>query len=364
MLRTWAEAIFERVSPARLRADVESLPAPRNRLHWPEAMTHADELIAQGFSDAGWATERRPFEFTNVVGYLDYPDAGFPAGGRPKIYRHLAGANILAVKEGLSSTDALLIGAHHDTLRDSPGADDNTASVAALIELARVLAPHSFHRTIILAALDMEEINFFGSTALVPQLARERRIRGGVIFETMAYTSNEPHSQRLPPQFGLLYPQQVRRIKRRKFVGDWTVVVYRKSATSLAQAFAEGLALAAGPGKSILLRDPKDLPLGRLFRFLVPAVEELSRSDHVIFWEAGIPAIMISDTANFRNPHYHEPTDTPDTLDYEHLAAITGAAAVICAQAAGLIEGTPPNAAHGRTPTERAPLPARSAGPS
>jgi hypothetical protein len=351
-LRAWAEAIFQRVSPSRLRAEVESLPAPRNRLHSPEAMTRADELIIQSFSDAGWATERRPFEFKNVLGFLDYADAGFPAGGRPKIYRHLAGTNLLAIKEGLSSTDALIIGAHHDTLRDSPGADDNTASVAALIELARVLAPYSFHHTIILAAFDMEEINFFGSTALVPQLAQERNIKGAVIFETMAYTSDKPHSQTLPPQIGLLYPKQVRRIKQRKFVGDWAVVVYRKSAASLAQAFAQGLALTAGADKSILIRDPKDLPLGRLFSFLIPSVEEFSRSDHVIFWEAGIPAIMISDTADFRNPNYHKSTDTPDTLDYEHLAAIIGATAVTCAQIAGLIENMPSDAMDGTTPTE------------
>jgi len=299
-------------------------------------MACADDKIIQVFSDAGWITERRPFEFTNVVGFLDYAEAGFPAGGKPKIYRHLAGTNLLAIKEGLSSKDALIIAAHHDTLRDSPGADDNTASVAALIELARVLAPFSFKQTIILAALDMEEINFFGSAALVPQLAKEYKIKGAVIFETMAYTSNEPHSQKLPPRLHLLYPQQARRVKQRNFVGDWAIVVYRKSSFLLAEAFSNGLALA-GPDKSILIRDPKDLPVKRLLSFCIPAVDELWRSDHIIFWEAGIPAIMISDTANFRNPHYHQSTDTPDTLDYAHLAAIVAATAVTCAQNAGLV---------------------------
>lgn len=317
------------------------MPAPRNRLHSPDSMARADELITRALGDAGWATERRPFEFDKVLGFLDYPDGPFPAGARPKIYRHLAGANLLAVKEGRHSSDAVVIGAHHDTLRDSPGADDNTASVVALMELARVLAPYSFRDTIILAALDMEEINFFGSTALVPELARERSVKGAVIFETMAYTSREPDSQKLPPKVGLLYPRQVRGIRRRRSVGDWAAVVYRKSSAALARAFAEGLEFTAGPGKAVLLRDPKDLLLGRLAARLIPTVEDFGRSDHVIFWEAGIPSIMVSDTANYRNPNYHQPTDTPDTLDYEHLAAIVGATAVACARVAGLIEGGP-----------------------
>jgi hypothetical protein len=340
-LRAWTDAVMRVVSATRLRADVENMPAPRNRLHSPDAMARADEMILRGFRDAGWPAEQRPFELENVIGSLDYGAGLLPAGVIPALYPHLKGANILAIKEGLSSTDAIVVGAHHDTIRDSPGADDNTASVAALLELARVLAPFDFEKTIVLAAIDMEEINFFGSKELVRELSRERRIQCAIIYETMCYTASDPGTQTVPPRIGYLYPGQMRKIKSRQFVGDWTLVLYRGFASAVARRFAEGLAYTANPHAPIMMRDPLDIPLLRpAIKRLVPGARSFARSDHISFWDAGVPAIMISDTANFRNPHYHEPTDTPDTLDYERLAAIVGATAVALAQSAGLASRT------------------------
>jgi hypothetical protein len=337
--REWAESVMRVVCAKRLRADVERLPAPRNRLHSPEAMGRADEMIAQTFRDAGWTVERQAFELTNVMGCLDYGAGLLPAGVIPELYAHLAGVNVVAVKEGRGSTEAVVIAAHHDTLRDSPGADDNTASVAALLELARVLAPHSFEKTVVLAAFDMEEIGYFGSKQFVREFSRARRISCAVVYETMAYTANEPGSQRMPPRVGRLYPGQMRKIAARDFAGDWTLVLYRKSASSIATHFAEGLAHTAGAHAPLMMRDPADVPLlGRAVRRLMPGAHAFGRSDHISFWDAGVPAIMISDTADFRNPHYHLPTDTPETLDYERLAAIVGATAVAVAREAGPVK--------------------------
>lgn len=340
-LRLWTDGIMRVVSTARLRADVENFPAPRNRLHSPDAMAQADEMIMQGFRDAGWMAEQRPFELTNVMGNLDYGAGLLPAGVIPALYPQLNGINILAIKEGLSSTEAIVVGAHHDTIRDSPGADDNTASVAALLELARVLAPYDFAKTVVLAAIDMEEINFFGSRELVREFLRERKIECAIIYETMSYTTTEPGSQKVPPRIGYLYPGQMRKFKNRQFVGDWTLILYREFASSVARYFAEGLAYTANPQVPLMMRDPLDIPLfGSVVRRLIPSVNAFGRSDHISFWEAGIPAIMISDTADLRNPHYHEPTDTPDTLDYERLATIVGATAVAIARVAGPMSGT------------------------
>jgi hypothetical protein len=106
-------------------------------------------------------------------------------------------------------------------------------------------------------------------------------------------------------------------------------VIHRDSSRRIADAFARGLELHAGPRASILVRDPVDLPvLGSVLSRVVPWVNEFARSDHLPFWEAGIPAVQVTDTANYRNPHYHKPTDTPETLDYDRLAAIVGALAV------------------------------------
>lgn len=333
----WTDSIAAAVRADNLREIVRALPAPRSRLHAPGAMTDAEALVMNALRDAGWATERRAFHWRAILGVLDYPVGDYPAGRKLTLYRDLAGANLFAVKDGADPRGAIVVGAHLDTVRDSPGADDNAASVAALIELARVLAPHRFRETLVFAVFDMEEIGLVGSQAAVPALTRDRRIEEAIIFETMAYTSAAPRSQTAPRGMGLLYPAQMRRIAARRFTGDWTMVIHRRDSTMLARSFAEGLARTAHPDAPLLFRDPADLPLvGRALGRL-PLAREFSRGDHASFWSAGIPAITITDTGDYRNPNYHRPTDTADTLDWERLAAIVAATASALARRAGLI---------------------------
>lgn len=336
-MRKWLDAITGQINPARLYDLVLALPAPRNRLHWPQAMREADDIILAEFQEVGWAAERRPFLFTNAVGFVDHGDslADFM---QPVIYPRLEGANVIASKEGEVSPDAIVVLGHSDTVRDTPGANDNTASVAALLELARVLAPYRFRHSIILAATDMEELDLFGAKALLPELQQERNILGAINFETMAYTSSEPDTQLLPPGLGLIYRQQVRRILDRHSRGDFTTIIYNGPATKLAATLAAGLAYLAGAHAPLLLRDPLDLPLiGRLLLRSFPAAQNFSRGDHAPFWQARIPAIQITDTANFRYAHYHKATDTPEKLDYERLAAIVGSTAMAIAEVAGIL---------------------------
>jgi Zn-dependent M28 family amino/carboxypeptidase len=329
--------ILAGVRAQRLRADVAALPGPRSRLHAPRAMADAETLIRAGLRDAGWPAEPRPFTLHQAPGILDY-DAY-----RRVTYPELHGVNIVAVKHGETLDEAILVGAHYDTVRDSPGADDNGAGVAALLELARVLAPYRFRRSIILAAFDMEEIGLLGARALLPRLRQEQTIKGAVIFESMAYTSTLTGSQSVPPGMAVLYRGQMERLRRRGVAGDFTATIYNGAALTLARCMGEGLTHIAGADASLLLRDPNDIPaLGPVLRRLVPSVRNFSRSDHVVFWRAGIPAVLVTDTADFRNPHYHRAGDTPDTLDYERLAAITGATALTLARTAGLVgSGSP-----------------------
>jgi Zn-dependent M28 family amino/carboxypeptidase len=320
---------LDMVREERLRADVTALAVPRGRLHAPEAMTRADAYILDGFREAGWTAEARPFTLRNVAGNLDYGGYG------PTVYPELRGINIVATKPG-EVTDAIFIGAHHDTVPDSPGADDNGAGVSALLELARVLAPMRFRRSIILAALDMEEIGLLGARALLPPLLRERTVRGAIIFESIAYTATAAGSQLVPPGMDLLYRGQMARLRRRGVAGDFTALIYNGRSRPLARAFGEALAHTAGRDSVLLLRDPNDIPgIGRLLTRLVPAVRNFARSDHAVFWRAGIPAVLVTDTANFRNPNYHRPTDTPETLDYERVAAIVRATVLLLARMAG-----------------------------
>jgi Zn-dependent M28 family amino/carboxypeptidase len=321
---------------ARIRTDVGRLPTPRNRLHWPEAMSECDKVLVEAFTRAGWTAHRHVFNVENVRGRLDYEDGRYPAGAKPVVYKKLVGANVVAIKRGANPSGCLVIGAHHDTIRDSPSADDNTASVAALLELARVLGPCSFRESVVLAAFDMEELGMFGSRELVRFLGEDYPIRGAVVYETMSYSSNQPNSQKVPGFFARLYPGQYRKIEQNGFRGDFAAVLYRNSSLELASAFGSAMVHESGPGSVILLRDVADLPLIGALARAVPLAGQFSRSDHVSFWRAGIPAILITDTANFRNPNYHLPTDTPDTLDYSRVAAIVAATAVTVAKLAGL----------------------------
>ncbi len=316
--------ISSSVSSTRLRQDVINLSYPHSRLHSPEAMMKAEEYIVSAFQNTGWQTKRYPFSVKQAKGLVDYEDY------QTNIYTELSGVNIIAVKTGQESNNTLLIEAHYDTVKMSPGADDNTASVAALLELARTLEPYNFKHTILLACCDMEELGFIGANQLVKQLANEYKLRGAIVFETMAYTSKNPNSQSIPPRFELIYPDQTKRLKKRAFTGDNAIVIYHNNAKNLAVGFGESLAHIAGTDSVMLLRAPGDIPvLGRILRtFLYSLIKQFYRADHYPFLLAKIPAIQITDTANFRTPHYHKPTDTPDTLDYKHLANIVVATAI------------------------------------
>lgn len=322
------------VSVERLRADVENLIGPRSRLHAPEKMDAADAYIAAALRDAGWTVASRPFVVERAAGYLDL---GTHTQGQfgPTVYPELRGRNIVAVKEG-ARPEAVVVVAHHDTIRDSPGANDNTASVASLLELGRLVTSTSYERTLLLVAVDMEEIGFHGSRAFLREQLDGRPVRGAIVYESMGYTSHAPDSQRLPRGFAVLYPRQARQIHRRRRVGDWTAVLYRGSSADLADSFAASLEATDDPDASVLLRDPTDFPLlGPLLRRYVPFARDFGRSDHVAFWERGLPAIMVTDTAEFRSPHYHQPTDTVDTVDFEHLRRIVAATSLTLDEIAG-----------------------------
>lgn len=313
------------VSESRLRDDVEALAEPRSRRSAAEQMERAQAFVSQTFREAGWETEAHPFVFTDVVGLYDPPEEA--PGDWHVTYDRLEGANVLARRPGRRGRRAVLVGAHLDTVRGSPGADDNASGVAAVLELARVLGRWEFDDDLLLAAFDMEELGGFGARALGTHLRCELDLTGVVVFESIGYASTAPASQSLPPAIGVLYPAQVGRIRRRGQTGDWTLVIFRRSSRPLACAFAESLAAVAGPEAVITVRDPIDLPVGGLVGRVAPWAGDFARSDHSEFWKLGVPAIQVTDTANFRNPNYHRPTDTPETLDYARIADVVSATA-------------------------------------
>lgn len=307
-------AVRDSVDVARLRRHVERLDEPRSRRHAPGGTTRAEAYVTAELERAGWRVDRHRFMAS---------DAG------------VVGVNLLADRPIEHPWPVLLVGAHLDTVPDSPGADDNASGVACLLELARILPTLGLERHIQLAVFDEEETGLCGSRALARELTARLRPAAVVVLECIGYYTSTPRTQRLPPGAALLYPGQHRRTRRRGWRGDWTLVAYQRSAVHLARLFSDCLAHLAGPDSVLLARDPCDLAIaGPLLRRYVPMTEHFARSDHKPFWDLGVPAIQVTDTANFRNPHYHQPGDLPGTLDYPRIADITAATAVALANLA------------------------------
>ena len=324
------------IDPAALRALVEALPAPRSRVHHPEAMLATDALILTAWAAAGWKVERLDLHLENVFGGIDVD----VSGGTPMryhTYARLDGANLVAELPG-ELPEAIVVVAHHDTVKDAIGADDNGAGVVALLELARLLGGRRYRRTVLLAAPDFEEIGLLGSNVLVPALQARRPINGAIVFDPIGYMDPAPGSQAVPAGLDRIYPGQLRRLNARRNAGDMVVTIYRGRGTDLTRLWARCLAATIGRARILLIRDPVDIPIVGRLAARIPAARDFSRSDHVAFWRAGLPAIHVTNTGNFRNPNYHRPSDTPDTLDYETLADIIAATALAIEQ---LAAGTP-----------------------
>jgi hypothetical protein len=323
-----ADAWLAGIDPGRLRRLVESLPGPRNRVHAPDAMAATDALLVDAWRAAGWRTGRQHLRLRELRAQRYHPGDS-TAGPHPvHVFAELDGTNLVAIAEG-ATDEAIVIVAHHDTVRDSPGADDNGAGLAALLELAAQLGGRRFRRTIILAAPDFEEIGLIGSRFLVSWLKRRYKVRAALVYDPIGYMNAAPGSQLVPAGIERLYPAQVARLAARGNAGDTVVSLYRRVSLGLVSEWARCLAATIGPERVIMLRDPLDLPLIGPALMAVPVARNFSRSDHVRFWHAGLPAIQVTNTANFRNPHYHRRTDTPDTLDYATLAGIVAATALL-----------------------------------
>jgi acetylornithine deacetylase/succinyl-diaminopimelate desuccinylase-like protein len=203
----WGQRRRAEIREDRLRGDVQRLIGPHSRLLDVQAMARVEEQVANDLAGSGWEVERREFRRQNVAGAQDF------GWGLPTTFAELRGTNILARKRGeVHPTEAVVVVAHYDTRRDTPGADDNTASVACLLELARVLAAQRFRKTVLLAATDLEEVLFVGARALAPELAREYRVRGVLVLETMAFVDRRPHTLKLESKPGILYRPQCKRM--------------------------------------------------------------------------------------------------------------------------------------------------------
>ena len=202
----------------------------------------------------------------------------------------------------------LVVGAHYDSVPGSPGADDNASGVAALLALADHVhrqreSMGNWTCRLQLAAYDLEEYGILGSWVHARELKKAGvRMRGMIALEMLAYTDHRPGSQRLPPHLAGIYPD----------IGNFIGLCGNEASRDFVQLLETGMRSIDGlPVESLLVPGAGE------------AIAEVRLSDHSSFWDVGYPALMITDTSFFRNPHYHRETDTVETLDLGFLERVT-----------------------------------------
>ena len=274
--------MYDPARAERLEAHVRALSQEIGPRPWrePEALERAARYILGAFESSGWEARLLPFEVEGMRYYN--VEALRRDGGAPR----------------------LVVGAHYDTVASSPGADDNASGVAVLLETARALGPNP-PPGLRLVAFSLEEPPFFrtrnmGSFRYAASLRKSgARIEGMISLEMVGYFSSREGSQDYPlPFMDRIYPKR----------GDFIAVVGNLGSKAFTQKVKRGIARRARlPVES--LSAPAALP-------------GIDFSDQWSFYRHGYRAVMVTDTGFYRNPHYHRPSDLPETLSFRAMAEV------------------------------------------
>jgi hypothetical protein len=266
----------------RVRAHVQAIGSREHNVWAPAELENAARYVERELASAGYAVRRE-----------EYRSRAVPVRN---LVVEIAGAS----RPG----EIVVVGAHYDSVAGAPGANDNGSGVAAVLELAHALRGWRPARTWRLVAFVNEEPPFFttgemGSRVHVAAArARGERIVAMYSLETIGWYSDSPGSQHYPFPFSWFYPDR----------GDFLAFVGNLASRALLHATVSAFREHGGfPSEGVAAPA------------FIPGVDW---SDHGSFWAAGYPAIMVTDTALYRYPHYHTAQDTPDKVDYERLARV------------------------------------------
>jgi len=288
-------ALIETITEVQLHNWVERISVPRHFEVEPEQNRATATWLIREFRSMGYAVERQG-PFANIVAGPDRADRAME--------------------------EVVLIGAHYDSVPTCPGADDNGSAVAALLGCAAACALWRPASPVVFVAFNREEDGLLGSRDFVESFlpTADFRVTCAHILEMVGYANSEPGSQRVPTGLPI----------KMRDTGDFLGLLANGISTnamnfalSRAETYVSDLPVI---GLNIKLGLEKYFPV-------------LGRSDHAPFWEKKTPAVMWTDTSEFRNPHYHRESDTPDSLDYRFLRRVTQLlAACVIQQAEELLE--------------------------
>jgi peptidase M28-like protein len=284
------------VDPAAIEADIAHIAVARP----PDSTAHeaTRQLCADRFHALGYEVELFP-----------YP----------------SGVDVVAKKPGYTrAKDMVVAGAHYDSVPACAAADDNASGVALLLEAARVLAGARLDRTLVVACWDEGERRQLGSAAWATAAkARQDRITLAVSFEAVGFFSDAPQTQRVPERFEELFPDQALALLDDQDRANFLTVVADAPSRAAADAVVRHAA-----------REGLKTHLLVLSSHVKAKQQDLHRSDHSSFWDAGFPAMLVTDTGPFRNGriHCHDGADEPGSLDYRFAGRVARAAVAALAE--------------------------------
>ena len=268
-----------RIDPKEIEKKLQRIVSERSPSSSPRHLAQVENYIEKEFTSYGLTVENDIFSyrgrrFRNIIGQ---------GGSNPR-------------------SPLIIVGAHFDSVTGSPGADDNASGVAVMLEAARTLTKGRLRSPVLFCAFNLEELNMIGSTHFAKKLkAAGAKVNAMISLEMVGYTDSRPGTQKYPIGLSWFYPEQ----------GNFIAVVGNWSSNSLLRKFSR------------LLRQVPGLPVETLAvpgnGSLIPAVR---LSDHSPFWDLDYPALLVTDTSFFRNPHYHGHSDTIDTLDLGFMAKV------------------------------------------
>jgi len=277
------------VEETRLRRHLENICFLRSQVLNPGAVRRAARYIEQEFQSYGlevgtdefqhWLTAWRRNK--NIIASFSHADPKAPY---------------------------LIIGAHYDAVPFTHGADDNGSGVAVMLEAARILTQTNrpSHLQVRFVAFAMEECGMIGSRHYVETLQKNNTpVVGMLSLECVGYTSSQPGSQIIPAGLPIQVPD------RGNFIG----IVGNTDSGELKECLESAIQQHAPGLKAVSLLVPDN-------GYVLPATR---LSDHSPFWDAGYPALLITDTAFLRNPHYHRPSDRIKTLDVSFMGLLSQA---------------------------------------
>lgn len=267
----------------------------------PQLWSHIKVLVGERFQDSDRERVRnyliKQLELFNFA---------------PSLQSFDQGVNIVAEHPGTDpKAGVILLAAHYDTVPNSPGANDNASGVAVILEIARLLAQKNTLRGLKIVFFDQEEVGLLGSFAFTEKPQNLTNLQATIILDMVGYACHLPGCQTYPSGIaitplleaaGVEFPDR----------GEFLTVVGEIQNLSLLKVFQR-------VGQSIKISTSNSVQFPPLVAVPIPLkgllTPDVLRSDHAPFWYQGIPAVLITDTANLRSPHYHQPSDTMANLD-------------------------------------------------